>query len=143
MKDLGKAELIIGIRGHWRPDGLIFLWQCACVDNVLLCLNQAGGCPDPQLRTSPEDHELMASFHRHCMQAVGSLNVRPNVSHSSVVVHVCQYLKGISNSGIECTPDNAPLCGFAAYCNSKWGTCLDTSRSTRAVSSLYKLQPHI
>ncbi|GAA6025248.1 hypothetical protein JCM10207_006239 [Rhodosporidiobolus poonsookiae] len=158
IKDLGEAKFILGIQVHRRADKSIFLLQRAYLEDVLLRLGQSGACtaptpmmPNLQLASSPPDHNPDAAFRRRYMQAVGSLMYamlgtrpdlayavgvlgrhasRPDESHWSAVVRVCQYIKGTLDYGLEYSPNDAPLTGFEAYSDSDWGACVNTARST-------------
>ncbi|GAA6044154.1 hypothetical protein JCM8097_004881 [Rhodosporidiobolus ruineniae] len=77
IKDIGEAEFIPGIQVHRCADNSIFLSQRVYLEDVLLCLGQAGcrTAPTPmisnlQLRVRPEDHTPAPKFRHKYMQAV-------------------------------------------------------------------------
>ncbi|GAA6056497.1 hypothetical protein JCM3770_007031, partial [Rhodotorula araucariae] len=151
IKDLGQTRFILGIQVHRRANGGVFLSQRAYLEDVLLCLSQAGcrTAPTPmipllQLRAAPEDHTPLPLFRRRYLQAVGSLVYAmlgtlpdlthavsvlgrhtncPDDSHWAAAVRICHYLKGTLDYGIKYVPDDAPFVSFEGYSDPDWGCC--------------------
>lgn len=162
IKDLGAAEFILGIQIIRDASGGITLLQKAYLEAVLARFKMGDCRPlstpmEPNLQLRKGGGEIDLVLKRQYLQAIGSLMyamlaTRPDLCHSvgylsrfsdnpkpehwNAIQHVLRYIRGTLDLGLYYASGPSSTHGFAAYSDTDWAACINTSRSTQGYAFL-------
>ncbi|MBW0529850.1 hypothetical protein O181_069565, partial [Austropuccinia psidii MF-1] len=163
IKDIGIADLLIGIKVTHSPDGLALDQQH--FTESLLDLYGMSNCKSASTPLLPNEHlaiatdEEISSFNAlgiSYRSAIGSINYlstatrpdlsfavsslsqfleRPGLLHWKAFLHVLRYLRGTPDLGLVYSRGSDG--GVRAYSDADWGNCRSTRRSTTGYLVLF------